>query len=173
MSSTGAAGPAAARPQLDAAPARRRRPSMIRRIMHATDFSPASRAAFAKAVEMTKVNRATLFVVHVLGAVVPLMADGYVAPGVYDALAASSRAWGQKQLARLVARARASGVRARGLLLEGVPHERIVRAARSNRVDLLVLGTHGRSGLAKLVTGSVAGRVVAAARCPVLTVRGR
>jgi nucleotide-binding universal stress UspA family protein len=52
-----------------------------------------------------------------------------------------------------------------------VPHELITRAAR--KADLLVIGTHGRSGLAKLFLGSVAGRLVAVAPCPVLTVRGR
>ena len=52
-------------------------------------------------------------------------------------------------------------------------HEQIVRAAKAQRADLVVIGTHGRSGLAKFFVGSVAGRVVSAARCPVLTVRGK
>jgi nucleotide-binding universal stress UspA family protein len=64
-------------------------------------------------------------------------------------------------------------VRASGTLLEGVAHEQIIRVARSKRAEVIVMGTHGRSGLAKLFLGSVAGRVVAAATCPVLTVRGR
>ena len=55
--------------------------------------------------------------------------------------------------------------------MEGIAHEQIVRAAR--RTDLVVMGTHGRSGLAKFFLGSVAGRVVSAAPCPVLTVRGK
>jgi nucleotide-binding universal stress UspA family protein len=48
-----------------------------------------------------------------------------------------------------------------------------VVAARRNRADLIVIGTHGRTGLARLMLGSVASRVVATAACPVLTVRGR
>ena len=64
-------------------------------------------------------------------------------------------------------------VRARGLLLEGVAHDQIVRAARRKKADLLVLGTHGRTGVARFFLGSVAGRVVASAPCPVLTVRGK
>jgi len=59
------------------------------------------------------------------------------------------------------------------LLAEGPAHEEIVRIAKRKRADLVVMGTHGRSGLAKLFLGSVAGRVVAAAPCPVLTVRGK
>lgn len=59
------------------------------------------------------------------------------------------------------------------LLTEGVPYERIVRAARSKRSDLIVIGTHGRTGFSRVFVGSVAERVVRLAPCPVLTVRGR
>ena len=64
-------------------------------------------------------------------------------------------------------------MRAKAVLLEGVAHEQIVRAARARRADLIVVGTHGRSGLARFFLGSVAGRVATMATCPVLTVRGR
>jgi nucleotide-binding universal stress UspA family protein len=146
---------------------------MSRRIMHPTDFSPASRPAFDKAIAMAKADRAELTVVHVLSPVMPVPGDGYISPKVYDEIAASSKAWAQKELDRRVKKAKGAGVRARALLLDGVPHEQIIRAAKSRRADLLVLGTHGRSGLAKLFIGSVAGRVVSSAPCPVLTVRGK
>jgi nucleotide-binding universal stress UspA family protein len=54
-----------------------------------------------------------------------------------------------------------------------VPHEQIARTARRQRADLVVMGTHGRTGLAKIFLGSVAGRVIAIAPCPVMTVRGK
>jgi nucleotide-binding universal stress UspA family protein len=79
----------------------------------------------------------------------------------------------QKRLDAIVAQARKAGARATGLLLEGVPHERVARAARAKKADLLVIGTHGRTGLAKFFLGSVATRLVASVSCPVLTVRGR
>ncbi len=146
---------------------------MTRRIMHPSDFSTASQAAFAKAVEMAKAGRAELVIVHVLSAVMPVPGDGYISPKVYDEIAASTRAWAQKQLDKRVAKAKGAGVRTTGMLMDGIAHEQIIRASKAKRVDLLVLGTHGRSGLAKLFIGSVAGRVVAGAPCPVLTVRGR
>jgi nucleotide-binding universal stress UspA family protein len=146
---------------------------MMRRVLHPTDFSTASNMALRKAIEMTKAGRGTLLLIHVLSPVVPVAGEGFIPPKVYDDLVASGRAWAQKQLNRRVARARAAGVRATGFLLEGVVHDRIVQFARSKRADLLVMGTHGRSGIKKLLLGSVAGRVVAAATCPVLTVRGR
>jgi nucleotide-binding universal stress UspA family protein len=105
--------------------------------------------------------------------VVPVPGEGYVSPRMYDELATSSRAWAQKKLDALVAQAKKARVRTKGFLLEGAPHEEIVRFARARRVELIVLGTHGRTGLAKLFLGSVAERVVAAALCPVLTVRGK
>jgi universal stress protein A len=146
---------------------------MARRILHPTDFSGASRAAFRKAIEMAKSRRAELLIVHVMSPVVPVPGDGYVSPQLYDQLAVSSRAWAQKRLDALVAQAKKARVRAKGFLLEGAPSEEIVRFARARRVELIVMGTHGRTGLAKLFVGSVAERVVAAAPCPVLTVRGK
>lgn len=146
---------------------------MARRILHPSDFSGASRAAFRKAIETAKSNRAELLIVHVMSPVVPVPGDGYVSPQLYDQLASSSRAWAQKRLDGLVAQAKKSRVRVRGFLLEGAPSEEIVRFERARRVELIVIGTHGRTGLAKLFVGSVAERVVAAAPCPVLTVRGK
>ena len=142
--------------------------------MHATDFSPASSAAFKRAVAMAKADRAQLIIAHVMTP--PSLAipgEGYVSPRLYEDLETSARAQAQKRLDAVVAKARSAGGRATGLLLEGVPHERVARAARAKKADLLVIGTHGRTGLAKFFLGSVASRLVASATCPVLTVRGR
>jgi nucleotide-binding universal stress UspA family protein len=147
--------------------------SRIRRILHPTDFSRASGAAFKRAVEMAKANRAELTVVHVRGAAIPLMVDGYVSPKMYDDMEAAERAYAQKHLDAIVAKARKAGARAKGLLVAGVAHERIAQAARARKADLVVIGTHGRTGVARLFLGSVASRVLAVAPCPVLTVRGK
>ena len=147
--------------------------SRLRRIFQPSDFSRASGAAFTRAVAMAKANRARLLLVHVLAPPVPIAGEGYISSKVYDDLEASARAYGQKQLSALVAKTRKAGVKAVTLLLDGVAHEQIVRAAKSKNADLIVIGTHGRTGLAKFFLGSVASRVVAAAPCPVLTVRGK
>ena len=147
--------------------------SRIRRILHPTDFSKASSAAYKRAVDMAKANRAELLLVHVLAPAIPMMADGYLSPKVYEDMESASRAYGQKHLAALVRKAKQAGVRVKGLLLEGIPHERVAGAARSKKADLLVIGTHGRTGFAKLFLGSVASRILAVAPCPVLTVRGK
>jgi nucleotide-binding universal stress UspA family protein len=147
--------------------------SRLRRILHPTDFSRASGAAFARAVAMAKAERAELLLVHVLAPPVPIAGEGYISPKIYDDLEASARQYGQKRLAALQAKARKVGVKATTLLLDGVAHEQIARAAKRKKADVIVIGTHGRTGLAKFFLGSVASRVVAAAPCPVLTVRGR
>jgi nucleotide-binding universal stress UspA family protein len=147
--------------------------SRIRRILHPTDFSRASSAAFKRAVDMAKANKAELLLVHVMTPTIPIMGDGYVSPQVYEDMEAAARAYSQKHLGALVSRAKQAGARVKGLLLEGVPHERIARAARSKKADLVVIGTHGRTGFAKLFLGSVASRVLAVSPCPVLTVRGK
>src|SRR6185369_12572261 len=111
---------------------RRSRPmSRIRRILHPTDFSRASGAAFAKAVDLAKTSKAELLVVHVLASTVPMVGDGYVAPEVYEDLVASARAYGKKNLDALVAKAKKAGVRAKSLLLEGAPHAQIARTVRT------------------------------------------
>lgn len=147
--------------------------SRIRRVLHPTDFSRASAAAFNRAVETAKANRAELLLVNVITPSIPPIGDGYVSPTVYAEMEASARAYGKKQLTALVAKARRAGARVEGLLLEGTPHERIAQVARRKRADLVVMGTHGRTGFARFFLGSVASRVLAIAPCPVMTVRGR
>jgi nucleotide-binding universal stress UspA family protein len=148
--------------------------SQFRRILHASDFSPASRPAFRRALDLARANRAGLTLVHIYSTYIPMMGEGYVGGGqVYDKMIADIRTDAQRRLGRLVAEARKKGVRAKGLALGGIPHDRIVRAARSTRADLIVLGTHGRTGLGRLFLGSVAARVVTLAPCPVLTVRAK
>jgi nucleotide-binding universal stress UspA family protein len=148
--------------------------SRVRTIMHPTDFSRASSPAFKRAVDMAKDNRAQLLVVHVLASAAPIMmADGYVSPKAYQDMEAAARAGAQKELRRLAEQAKRSGVRVRPLLLEGIAHERIAQAVRSRKADLLVIGTHGRTGFARFFLGSVASRVLAISPCPVLTVRGK
>lgn len=145
----------------------------IRRILHASDFSRASRPAFERAVALAKSARADLTIVHVMVPFVPMIGDGYVSPQVLDDVTRRQRAYADREIAKLVAKARQAGVRATSLVLEGTPADRIVRAAKSRRADMIVMGTHGRGAVAKFFLGSVAGRVVATAACPVLTVRGR
>lgn len=145
----------------------------FRRIVFATDFSPASRAAFRFAVNLARGERARLTIVHVLPSVVPLGVETYVSGRMYDEMENSARRWAQKRLDSLVEQAGRSKVAARSALLAGAAHEAISTAASREGADVIVVGTHGRTGLERVFVGSVAARIIGTAPCPVLTVRPR
>ena len=137
---------------------------LIRRIVHPTDFSLASRTALVWALRLAKQNRAELVVVHVLPPPTPIFE---VEP--------AERLQAEAQLSALMRRIRWVKVKTRRLLLKGKTSvaKHIVESARILRADLIVMGTHGRTGIAKLFIGSAASRVIARAHCPVLVVHGQ
>jgi nucleotide-binding universal stress UspA family protein len=137
-------------------------------ILHPTDFSAASRPAFAVAVDFARRYGAPLMLVHVVNPMLPMIT--MVSPPTYEALRTASVAWAERRLARM---ARGVRVPVTALVLEGKEAEVIARVARRRRASYVVMGTHGRSGFTGLVLGSVAARVLAIAPCPVLTVPAR
>ncbi|MBI3047071.1 MAG: universal stress protein [Acidobacteria bacterium] len=132
----------------------------MRRILLASDFSKASVKAFATAASLARTSRATLMIVHVFVPFMPAVPEEYLGGATLDRLNADARRSAERQLAKAIKKAKAAGVRAAGLMMEGEPARQIVRAARSKHADLIVVGTHGRTGLSKFFVGSVAQRVV-------------
>ena len=145
----------------------------IRRIVFATDFSKASGHAFQTAVSLARANRGTLTILHVMAPFTPIMPEQYIGTQTWEEIDLEGREWTKREITKLTTKAKKAGIRATGLVAEGEPARQIVRTARSRRADLLVLGTHGRTGFIRLFLGSVAMRVVATAGCPVVTVRGK
>lgn len=142
----------------------------IKRILYPTDFSEHSEAAWPYALAFTKMCEAELFLLHVVSP--PPRAYGEYAVE-YDP---------QKLLEGMVAEAEASlqrmaeGAKSEGLILHslvkvGTDFAEIVAAAKQEGIDLIIMGTHGRTGFSHLLLGSVAERVVRRAPCPVLTVK--
>jgi nucleotide-binding universal stress UspA family protein len=143
----------------------------IKSILVPTDFSPASDIAFRYAVDLAVTQTSAVHVIHVvddanLAAAYP---DGlYVGPpGLREQLIAESN----RRLQPMVALCAAAGVAATSETVVGGPARMIADVARRRASDLIVMGTHGRSGFAHLMLGSVAERVVRTAPCAVLTVR--
>ncbi len=145
----------------------------ICRILAPIDFSPASARALAKAIEFARASKAEVIVAHVLAPVVPIVGDGYVPPAAYTELENAARRAGQRRLDAVLARVKKAGVKVTSLLVDGLPADQIARLAKKRRADLIIMGTHGRSGLSRVLLGSVAQRVLALAPCPVLTIRSR
>jgi nucleotide-binding universal stress UspA family protein len=142
----------------------------IKRILHASDFSRASRPAFHLACDLARTLKAELIVFTAAQVVVPMAGEGYVSPTVVREVWAAGRREAERGVDRLVGQARARRVRVRAAVGEGAAADAIVRAARRHRAGLVVVGTRGRSGVRRLLLGSVAERVVRSAPCPVLTV---
>ena len=140
------------------------------RILWPTDFSPLAKAALPHAVGLAAEADAELVLLHVL----PSLA-AYATPEVSGALSVSlqrkTRVAAQRELRRLETQVKAPNIRMHTVLTEGVPFDQILRAARRLRCDLIVLATHGRTGLVHTIMGSVAENVLRRAPCPVLTVR--
>jgi len=145
--------------------------TQFNRILAATDLTPASTPAIEKAIKIARENGAKLLIVHVYRPPHLTQAES-VGPGVYEEWDANLRANAERGLQPFIESSRRQLVDAQPLALPGIPHKAILEAAMQNGIDLLVMGTHGRSGVSRLLLGSVAARVISSARCPVLTVRG-
>jgi nucleotide-binding universal stress UspA family protein len=135
----------------------------IRKILHATDFSEQSDNAFRLACALARDYAASLVLVHVHS---PFVAygDGMVAvlPADYtDELRQKLQAIDPHDPKVVIERR----------LLEGDPATEVLRLAREAKCDLIIMGTHGRTGLGRLLIGSVAEEVVRKASCPVLTIK--
>jgi len=136
----------------------------IRRILLATDLSAASDVATAHAVELARGLRAELIVVSVID-------PSTHQPGPALARLDQRRAAHELAAQALVLSGRRAGVSIHFLVWEGDPGPAIVEAAIAEQVDLVVVGSHGRNRVERLVLGSVSDHVVRNAPCPVLIAR--
>ena len=144
----------------------------VRRVLWATDFSPASEGAWPYAVMLADLFAAEVLLVHVVRPA--------ELAGIADAPVPPSPHWMgryleplEHELERRQQEVEALGLRASRKVLMGPPAEIIVEEAGKEQADLIVMGTHGRTGLGHILVGSVAEAVIRKAPCPVLAVRVR
>jgi nucleotide-binding universal stress UspA family protein len=143
---------------------------VIKRILVPVDFSDRSLQALDYAAELGRRFGAALTVLHVVEPVSPAP----LAYGPMDdagALLQELLRMGRRELERVAAKLRKRRVSSATVLRVGVPYTEITGTAKRSRADLIVMSTHGRTGLARALLGSVAENVVRTAMCPVLTVR--
>ena len=148
--------------------------SSFKRIVCPVDFSEPSEIALSQAVALAEQHGAELRILNVVEPLTPAMFSDGMLLTQPDSLPNRSGEVAQDLLAQLKAKSCAS-VQERTTLhvAVGVPFVEIVRHARECGADLIVMGSHGRTGIDHLLIGSVAERVVRKAPCSVLVVRDR
>jgi len=140
----------------------------LNRILVPTDFSESARHALTYGVSFAREYEAELVLLHV----VETIAVGYASdlfPVPMAEVFEEISSYAKTELAKLATEARERTPTVRELLVQGKPSAEIVRVAREETADMIVLGTHGKGMLDKALFGSTTERVVRSAPCPVLT----
>ncbi len=146
----------------------------IRRVLVATDFSEIADGALDYGRALAEHFGGTLHVLHVADVLQPIAVgvEGYFAD-VSDLQREVDEAARQQLDACLARKGISAGITVPVVLTSPMVAQTIVDYASEQQIDVVVVGTHGRGGLSRLVMGSVAERVVRTAECPVLTVHGQ
>lgn len=139
----------------------------IKKILVPTDFSPSSKVAVDYAATIAKQFHAEIVLIHVIESSAYSVTDTLIVVNHEAALKTTAEALMDNLHKACVER----GLSVTTDLVSGVPYREIVKKAERDGIDLIVIGTHGRTGVERLLLGSVAEKVVRLATCPVLTVR--
>ena len=143
----------------------------LHRILVPTDFSKFSDNAIKYAVAFAEKFSAELIVLHVVQDMALFIPEAVLMTPVMTPPVEQFAAAARAALEKVVKDMNLTGLKVQTEVTQGVPFNEIVRMARTKNVDLIVMGTHGHTGLAHMLLGSVAEKVVRKAPCPVLTVR--
>ncbi len=140
------------------------------KILTAIDFSENSDYAFDYALTLAKQFDSQLMILHVINEPVDLR--GFYVPHIsFEQLEKEIEEGAEKMMAKFCSLKMGDFTNFTTAIVTGIPYEEIIRSAQEAAASLIVLGTHGRTGLDHLIFGSTAERVVRGASCPVLTIR--
>jgi len=139
------------------------------KILIATDGSENTQRAVSYGIEIAKLSGAAVHALYVVNTS-PLISDSWTVgkKSIYEII----RSEGEKAVSEVKKIGEASGVKVREVVLDGYPSNEIIDFAENNDIDLIVMGTLGKTGLDRLLIGSVAEKVVRGSKVPVMVVRG-
>ena len=143
----------------------------LRKVLYPTDFSEASLEALKYAVSFARSSQAKLILMHVINEKIYSEGLSLARVSAPEALGQEMAAEASRQLKMLIPADERKGLNVEMVTLSGSPFAEIIRYAKENGVDMIVIGTAGRSGVEHMMFGSTAEKVVRKAHCPVLSVK--
>ncbi len=139
-----------------------------RNILIATDGSDNTLRAISCGIELAKLSGATVYALYVVNTPATISETWTLGKEmIYEVM----RKDGEKAVSKIKQLGEASGVEVKELVLDGDPSSEIIEFAENNNIDLIVMGTLGKSGIEKFLIGSVAEKVVRGSKVPVMVVR--
>jgi len=141
---------------------------VYRRILLGIDLSKASEAVFEHALKLAKQNRAKLIIIHAYN--VP-GSISFLPPACYEEWYTLYHAKAEKLMRSFAEQAEQQGVHCHCLIFAGIPEDAMAEAVKRLKIDLVVIGTHKRRGISRVVLGSLAARISLGVGCPILTLR--
>lgn len=142
----------------------------IERILFPTDFSTYAKHALKYALDFAAERQAKLYILHVIPKLsIPVGAGGVTYPvsKIYEDMEKEA----EKNIHHLVPKRFLENIKVENIIIRGTPFVEIIKTAKKYNIDLIVIATHGRTGLAHAFLGSTAEKVVRKAPCPVLCVK--
>lgn len=138
----------------------------LKNILFATDFSDYSRQALPYVVNLARKFNSTIYLCHVVTPSQLIIGAPEAAPFLYEAQHKRSG----EELTEVARLPEFKGLNTKAVLASGILEDELLKAINENQIDLIVVGTHGRTGIRRLMLGSVAEQICRIATCPVLTV---
>lgn len=141
-------------------------------ILVPTDFSEFSDRAIRQAVDIAEQNKAKIYLLHVVDKLQQCSVDYCIAPEILQQIQLDSEKEAKQKMQKETEKiTQATSIDVTFDVKFGVPFEEILREQQERKADLIVIASHGRTGILKSLIGSVAERVMREAKCPVLLVR--
>jgi nucleotide-binding universal stress UspA family protein len=147
-----------------------------KKIMIATDGSDCANLAIEKGMELARLSGGTVYAVYVMStAYLPTMDSGaYSFVGInpyWEPIHEALKNEGQQAINYIKKLGEAKGIKVESILLEGYPSDELIRYAEENKMDIVIMGTLGKTGVDRILLGSVAGNLVRHSKIPVMVVR--